>query len=62
MMIGRTLFRSDLLPDLCMGVTLPNVHEEGKWPVEMLRLIILVTVLVKTGAASLRSLTSMSKE
>ncbi len=55
MVFGQKLFRSDLLPDLCIGETLPNVHAERKWPVEMIKLIILVTVLVKTG--SLRSLT-----
>ncbi len=54
--IGQKLFRFDLLPDLCIGVTLLNFHEEGKWPVEMLKLIILVTVLVKTCAVRLRSL------
>ncbi len=53
-MIGHKLFQSDL--DLCIVVILPTFHAEGIWQFEMLKLIILVTVLVKTGVASLRSL------
>ncbi len=41
---------------MCIGVVLPNFHKERQWPVEMLKLITLVTVLVKTGVVSLRSL------
>ncbi len=55
MVICWKIFRPDLLPDLCIGVTLLNFDEKGKWPVEMLRLSLFLTVLVKTGAASLTS-------
>ncbi len=31
MVIGRKLFRSDLLPEVIIGITLPNFDEEGNW-------------------------------
>ncbi len=54
--IGLRLFRSDLLPDLWMGETLPIFHVDGKVPVAILRLSNLVMVLDKTGAESHSSL------